>query len=84
MTNPEDQNKKQNNTIKDKAEKSLNQQNNQLDNTAFNESDTTNRFNENINKYQHTNNEIMRKISIQQANINKTLLIRSNQSQPIL
>ena len=61
MTNPEDQNKKQNNTIKDEAEKSLNQQNNQLDNTAFNGSETTNRLNENINKYQQTNTEIIEK-----------------------
>ena len=61
MTNPEDQNKKQNNTIKDEAERSLNQQNKQLDNTAFNGSDTTNRFNENINKYQPTSNEIIEK-----------------------
>ena len=61
MTNPEDQNKKQNNTIKDEAEKSLNQQNNRLDNIASTGSDTTNRFNENINQYQETNNEIIEK-----------------------
>ncbi len=61
MTNPEDQNKKQNHTIKDEAERSLNQQNKQLDNTAFNGSDTTNRFNDNIKKYQQTNNEIIEK-----------------------
>jgi hypothetical protein len=61
MKNPEDQNKKQNNTIKDEVEESLNQQNNQLGNTTLNGSDTTNRFNENINKYQQTNNEIIEK-----------------------
>jgi hypothetical protein len=61
MTNPAEQNKKQNNTIKDEAEKSLNQQNHQLYNTAFNDSDTTNRYNENINEYQQTNNAIIEK-----------------------
>jgi hypothetical protein len=61
MTNAEDQNKKQNNIIKDEAEKSLNRQNHQLDNTAFNGSDTTNRFNDSINEYKQTNKEIIEK-----------------------
>jgi hypothetical protein len=53
MTNLKE-NKKQNNTIDERTEKFLDQQNQQLKNT-------TNNFDKNINEYQRTTNEIINK-----------------------
>jgi hypothetical protein len=61
MTNTEDQSKKPNNTINDETEKSLSQQGKQLEKTVSNISDTKNRFDEDINEYQQTNDEIIKK-----------------------
>ena len=54
MTNTREENKKYSSTIKDETEKFLDQQKQQI-------SDTTNKFNENINEYQKTSNEIIEK-----------------------
>ena len=87
MTNTRDENKIQSNNIKDETEKLSDQQKQQLDNITSDVSDTTNKFNENINKYQKRSKEIIEK-SIdttsnyqQQATTNNKPLIHSNQSQ---
>jgi glutamyl-tRNA reductase len=54
MTNIREENKKYTITVKDETEKLLDQQKQQI-------SDATNKFNENINKYQKISNEIIEK-----------------------
>ena len=53
----------------------------QLDNITFDVSDKTNKFNENINKYQKTSKEIIEKSIDKQATTKNKPLIHSNQSQ---
>ena len=61
MTNIREENKKHNSTIKDETEKHLDQQKQQIDNITSDVSHATNKFNENINEYQKTSNEIIEK-----------------------
>jgi len=61
MSNLKDENRKQSNTIKEGTEKFLDQQRQQIENTTSNISSTTNKVNDNFNKYQRTNNEIIEK-----------------------
>ena len=55
MTNIREENKKHTSTVKDETEKKL------LDQQKQQISDATNKFNENINEYQKTSNEIIEK-----------------------
>ena len=64
-----------------KTEKLLDQQKQQLDNITADVSDTTNKFNENINKYQKTSKEIIEKSIDTTSNYQKQAIIHSNQSQ---
>jgi gas vesicle protein len=61
MTDLEDQTKKLSNTIKDETDKSFYHQDQQINNTITNVSESKNRFNENINEKQTTNKEIFKK-----------------------
>ena len=54
MVNTEEENKKHTSTIKDEPEKFLDQQKQQISNA-------TDKFNQNINEYQKTSNEIIEK-----------------------
>ena len=61
MTNLKDENKRQNNNIKEGTEKFADKQKQHIDNTISNISETTNKFNDNINEYQRSNNQILDK-----------------------
>ena len=63
MTNTKDENKKQNNTLKEKegTKEFLDNQTQEIKNTTTTISNTSNRINENINEYQKTSNEIIEK-----------------------
>ncbi len=83
MSNLKDENKRQSNNIKEGTEKFVDQQKQQIDNTISNISETTNRFDHNINEYQRSNNEILDKsIDIsnkyQQETINTMQSISNN------
>ena len=71
--------KESTNLIKESTNKYLDEQNQQIKDTTSNISDTTNRVNENISEYQRTSNEILKKLLIQQANINNKPLTQFNQ-----
>ena len=83
MSNLKDENRKQSNTIKEDTEKFLDQQRQQIENTTSNISSTTNKVNDNFNKYQRTNNEIIEKgidttNKYQQESINTIQSISNN------
>jgi hypothetical protein len=62
MTNLENENKKQsNNTTKEETGKFLDQQRQQIENTTYTISDTTNKVTNNVNEYQQTNRAILDK-----------------------
>src|SRR5215217_1588651 len=61
MTNLENENKKQSNSLKEETGKFLDQQRQQLENTTSNISDTTNKVTNSVNEYQQTNREILDK-----------------------
>jgi ABC-type transporter Mla subunit MlaD len=61
MTNLENENKKQSNSLKEETGKFLDQQRQQLENTTSNISDTTNKVTNSVNEYQQTNRAILDK-----------------------
>ena len=61
MTNLENENKKQSNTIKEETGKFLDQQRQQIANTTSTISDTTNKVSNNVNEYQQRNRAILDK-----------------------
>jgi hypothetical protein len=61
MTNLENENKKQSNSLKEETGKFLDQQRQQIENTTSNISDTTNKVTNSVNEYQQTNREILDK-----------------------
>ncbi len=75
--------KNKNNTIKEGTEKFLDQQRKQIENTTSNILGTTNKVNDDFNKYQRTNNEIIDKSidtsnKYQQETINTIQSISNN------
>ena len=83
MTNLENENKKQSNTIKEETGKFLDQQRQQIENTTSTISDTTNKVANNVNEYQQTNRAILDKNidasnKYQQESINTLQSITNN------
>src|SRR5687767_1013222 len=83
MTNLENENKKQNNNIKEETGKFLDQQKQQIANTTSNISDTTNKITNNVNEYQQANRAILDKSidtsnKYQQESINTIQSITNN------
>jgi hypothetical protein len=79
MTNLENENKKQSNTIKEDTGKFLDQQKQQVENTTYSISDTTNKVTNNVNGYQQTNRAILDK-SIDASNKYQQETIKTIQS----
>ena len=79
MTNLENENKKQSNTIKEETGKFLDQQRQQIENTTSTISDTTNKVSNNVNEYQQTNRAILDK-SIDASNKYQQETIKTIQS----
>ena len=79
MTNLENENKKQSNTIKEETGKFLDQQRQHIENTTSNISDTTNEVTNNVNEYQQTNRAILDK-SIDASNKYQQETIKTIQS----
>ena|SRR5215208_2344586 len=61
MTNLENENKKQSNSLKEETGKFLDQQRQQIENTTSNISDITNKVTNSVNEYQQTNRAILDK-----------------------
>ena len=83
MTNLENENKRVNNNIKEGTEKFLDQQKQQIANTASNISDTTNKVTNSVNEYQQMNKAILDKSidtsnKYQQETIDTIQLITNN------
>jgi hypothetical protein len=83
MTNLENENKKQDNNLKEETGKFLDQQRQQIANTTSNISDTTNKITNSINEYQQTNRAILDKSidtsnKYQQESINTIQSITNN------
>ena len=83
MTNLENENKKQSNTIKEETGKFLDQQRQQIENTTSTISDTTNKVANNVNEYQQANRAILNKSidtsnKYQQESINTIQSITNN------
>jgi len=83
MTNLENENKKQSNTIKEETGKFLDQQRQQIANTTSTISDTTNKVANNVNEYQQANRAILDKSidtsnKYQQESINTIQSITNN------
>lgn len=83
MANLNDENKKQNNNIKEDTENFLYNHRELLENITLNIPDTTNKLTSTINEYQNTNNDSLEKIldtanKYQQQNINKIQSISNN------
>src|SRR5688500_7184825 len=79
MTNLENENKKQSNTIKEETGKFLDQQRQQIENTTSTISETTNKVTNNVNEYQQTNRAILDK-SIDASNKYQQETIKTIQS----
>jgi hypothetical protein len=83
MTNLENENKKQSNTIKEETGKFLDQQRQQIENTTSTLSETTNKVTNSVNEYQQTNRAILDKSidtsnKYQQETINLVQSITNN------
>src|SRR5215204_5556930 len=79
MTNLESENKKQSNNTKEGTCKFLDQQRQQIENTASNISDTSNKVTNSVNDYQQTNRAILDK-SIDASNTYQQETIKTIQS----
>jgi ABC-type transporter Mla subunit MlaD len=79
MTNLENENKKQSNNTKEGTGKFLDQQRQQIENTASNISDTSNKVTNSVNDYQQTNRAILDK-SIDASNTYQQETIKTIQS----